>query len=69
MLRHPSDHVILKIWEKNNNKLQLTTTETCAGAVHERMVEDKPLTMAHVNTKRIQHPDFEKDKKDPKRQG
>ncbi|XP_071034011.1 uncharacterized protein [Parasteatoda tepidariorum] len=63
---NPAETVIWKEWEKTNNKIQLTTTETCTGALHEKIIDDLPTMMKHVHIKRIQHAEFEKDKSNQK---
>lgn len=60
----PGNKVTWKEWEKNDeNKMKLVLKEDCEGDVHDNVVQDLPKMMYYVNIKRIQHGEFEKDKK------
>lgn len=61
---NPENLVIWKMWEKRDNRLELVTKECEVGELFEMLIQDLPKMMSHVNLKRIQHSDFEKDKKE-----
>lgn len=54
---------IWKEWEKNSdNKLRLTTHETSSGELKDKLIDSIHIMMNHVNLKRIQADEFQKDK-------
>ncbi|XP_063228207.1 uncharacterized protein LOC134534095 isoform X1 [Bacillus rossius redtenbacheri] len=61
--REPDSKTTWKEWKKNDeNKIKLVIKEDCLGDIYEKLIADMPKMMLHVNTKRIQHDEFEKDK-------
>lgn len=65
MLPSDSDCIVnWKEWKKvEDKKIKLIINENCIGDVYEQLMKDLPQMMFHVNTKRVQHSEFEKDKK------
>lgn len=60
----PDSKVNWKEWRKvDDNKLKLAINEDFLGDIHEMLIKDLPQMMLHVNTKRVQHSEFETDKK------
>ena len=50
--------------ENKDGKIQLQTKESQIGDVYESTIKDMQKMMNHVNIKRIQHMEFEQDKKE-----
>lgn len=54
---------VWKQWKKNSdNKLRLVNHETCSGELKDKLIDSIHIMMNHVNLKRIQADEFQKDK-------